>query len=92
MKKLKLHIFMAAALAASTLTGAAQEANRSGYFLEGYNFRHNLNPALAPERNYISIPAIGNMGIGINSNVGVSTFLYKLNGTDQLTTFMSNTV
>lgn len=91
MKNLKLYI-AAAAVAASTLTGAAQETNRSGYFLEGYNFRHNLNPALAPERNYITLPAIGNMGIGINSNVGISTFLYKLNGTDQLTTFMSPTV
>ena len=92
MKKLKLYILTAATLAASTLTGAAQEANRSGYFLEGYNFRHNLNPAFAPERNYVSIPALGNMGIGLNANIGVSTFLYKMPGTDQLTTFMSNTV
>ena len=91
MKHLKQYI-AAAAVAASTLMGVAQEANRSGYFLEGYNFRHNINPALAPERNYISFPALGNLGIGLNSNMGVSTFLYKLPGTDQLTTFMSPTV
>lgn len=91
MKQLKLYI-AAAAVAASTLVGTAQEANRSGYFLEGYNFRHNINPALAPERNYVSMPVLGNLGIGLNSNMGVSTFLYKMPGTDQLTTFMSPTV
>lgn len=69
----------------------AQEASRSGYFLEGYNFRHQLNPAFAPEQNYVSIPALGNLGIGAMSNVGVNTFLYKMPNGD-LTTFMNSSV
>lgn len=81
----------AATVAACTLTASAQEASRTGYFLEGYNFRHQLNPAFAPEQNYVSIPALGNFGVGLQSNVGVNTFLYKMPNGD-LTTFMNSTV
>lgn len=64
------------------------QALRTGYFLEGYTYRHELNPAFAPERNYVSIPALGNLNLSVNSNVGLSTFLYPTrNG--ELTTFMS---
>lgn len=84
-------IFAGIALACSAAGVSAQEAPRTAYFLDGYTFRHQLNPAFSGERNYISIPALGNLGIGMNSNVGVNTFLYKL-GDGRLTTFMSPTV
>ncbi len=32
------------------------QALHSGYFLEGYTYRHLMNPAFEPERNYVSIP------------------------------------
>ena len=67
---------LAGAVAAGALLGVnAQEANRSGYFLDGYTFRHAINPAFAPERNYVSIPVLGNFGVSAMSNVGVSTFI-----------------
>lgn len=69
----------------------AQEASRSGYFMDGYSFRHELNPAFANDHNYVSIPALGNVNASLNGNVGVKTFLYKL-PSGQLTTFMSPTV
>lgn len=83
-----LKSYFAAILLASTCSVAtsAQEALRSAYFLEGYNYRHELNPAFAPERNYVSFPVLGNLSVGLNSNVGLSTFLYPMNG--QLATFM----
>ncbi len=90
MKTIKPYI-LAGAIAAGALGLHGQEASRSGYFLEGYNFRHQLNPAFAPEQNYVSIPALGNLGIGAMSNVGVNTFLYKLPNGD-LTTFMNSSV
>jgi hypothetical protein len=69
----------------------AQESMRSAYFMDGFTYRHELNPAFMGEHNYISIPILANMNIGINSNVGVNTFLYKMpNG--QLTTFMNSSV
>lgn len=86
------HKLTAALLLAASATASAQEASRSGYFMDGYSFRHELNPAFAGEQNYISIPALGNIKAGLASNVGVNTFLYKLPGSDKLTTFMSPTV
>lgn len=82
---------IAGALAAATFGASAQEASRAGYFLEGYNFRHQLNPAFAPENNYVSMPILANFGVGVNSNMGLKTFIYKMpNG--QLTTFMNQSV
>lgn len=76
------------------LTASAQEASRSAYFLDGYSYRHMLNPAFGGERNYISIPALANIDLGLYSNVGVNNFLYKTAPGSQykLTTFMSPTV
>lgn len=93
---MKLSKYIIAVVAASGFIAAnAQEAPRSAYFLDGYSYRHELNPAFMGERNYVSIPALGNWDISLFSNVGVSTFLYKYNvpGSDyKLTTFMSPTV
>lgn len=82
---------LAAAVAGLSLSANAQDASRTAYFLDGYTFRHQLNPAFSGERNYISIPALGNMYVGTNANIGVNTFLYKM-GNGKLTTFMSPTV
>lgn len=86
--------FIISLAACCALTTSAQEVSRSAYFLDGYTYRHQLNPAFAGERNYISIPAIANINVGLFSNVGVNTFLYKTQPGSQykLTTFMSPTV
>ncbi|MDE5642748.1 MAG: hypothetical protein K2I56_04585 [Muribaculaceae bacterium] len=92
MKAIRTYIIAAAAAVA--FTSNAQEAARSAYFLDGYSYRHMLNPALGNDNNYVSIPALGNVGLGMASNVGVNTFLYKTAPGSQysLTTFMSPTV
>lgn len=76
------------------MAASAQEAPRSAYFMDGYSFRHELNPAFMGERNYFSIPVLGNYDIALFSNVGVDKFLYKTQPGSQykLTTFMSPTV
>ena len=70
---------------------ASAQALHSGYFLEGYTYRHLMNPAFEPERNYVSIPGIGNINMGTQSNVGLNTFLYPY-GNGKLTTFMNSAV
>ena len=73
--KHKIYVALAAAtFGMAAMTATAQEALRSAYFLPGYNFRHELNPALAPERGYVALPAIGGLNVGLNSNIGLSTF------------------
>lgn len=85
------HIFAAAAVLSATAAFANDDAARTAYFLDGYIYRHNLNPAFADDHGYVSIPVLGNINAGMLSNVGVNTFLYKL-PSGQLTTFMSPTV
>ena len=72
-------------------TANAQEAPRTAYFLDGYTMRHELNPAFAPERNYVSMPVLANLDVSLFSNVGLNTFLYptKAGSPYKLTTFMS---
>lgn len=81
---------LAGALALTSFASSAQ-ASLSGYFLEGYNFRHQLNAAFAPENNFIAVSPLGNLNVGLESNVGLSTFVYKLPD-GRLTTFMNSSV
>jgi len=77
-----------------TFMGSAQSF-RSAYFLEGLSTRHRMNPAFMSERNYVSVPGLGNTGAGVQGNVGLTDFIYKYDdpkGKYDLTTFMSSTV
>ena len=88
--KTKIYTLISAAVLVGSCLTASAQALHSGYFLEGYTFRHQLNPAFSAERNYISIPALGNINIGTQGNVGLGTFLYPQN--DQLVTFMHSSI
>ena len=71
--------FLAVAALGMASAASAQNLN-SGYFTEGYLYRHDLNPAFANEQNYIAMPALGNFNVGINSNLGVNDVLFNVNG------------
>lgn len=84
----------AACLSLATMSVAAQ-GFRSTYFLEGSTYRHEMNPSFMGERNYVAIPILGQFGVGVQSNVGVSSFLFKLNDPASkynLTTFLHPSV
>lgn len=89
MKKI-VHILFAAALLLPAFNVSAQQNLRSAYFLDGYNFRYKMNPALAPERPFFSMPLLGNLGLGVESNLGLSSFLYPKG--DELVTFLHPSV
>lgn len=88
-KMLKAFVFTGLLIASTT----AIAQNRTGYFLEGNLYRHNLNPAFMGERGYVSFPILGNMNIQTQGNVGYSNFIYKTNtpGYTQ-TTFLNSSV
>ena len=87
MKRILLSIIALAAVSASVY---GQTAPRTAYFLDGYNYRHLLNPAFASSRSYFTLPVLGYTDFSLQSNLGVKTFLYPYNG--QLTTFMNGAV
>ena len=87
MRKTIIFIFVAFAAAGSAF---AQQTFRSTYFLEGYNQRHQFNPAFASRTSYFSLPVFGSFNLETQSNMGVSTFLYPVDG--KLVTFMNSAV
>lgn len=77
---------------ASTAVCSAQMGNlRTAYFLDGYTYNYKLNPAFAPERGFLAIPLLGNPGVAVESNLGLSTFLYPTSN-GGLTTFLDDSV
>ena len=62
----------------------------SSYFLDGTLYNSRLNPAMKAERNYLSL-TLGNISFRTKGNVGISNFLYPVEG-DKLATFMSGSV
>ena len=82
----KPYILIAAALLA---TGAAAQ-NPSAYFMEGSTFRSQFNPAFAPLRGYVNIPAIGGVNINVGGNIAVDNILFSRDG--KLVTLLDSSV
>ena len=89
MKNIAKYMMGAAMMCAAT--GVSAQALNSGYFLDGYLFKHQLNPALESDKSYFSIPVLGNMNFGTMGNVGLANFIYPTAG-NKLTTFMNSSV
>lgn len=90
MKNLK-KIYITILLITASAVVYGQQNLRTAYFLDGYTYNFKMNPSFAPERSFISLPLLGNSGIGLESNLGLSTFLYPTDD-GKLTTFMSSSV
>ena len=84
----KAFYILLAAFMLLPFAASAQQNLRSGYFLDGYIYKYKMNPAMAPERGFFAIPVLGNVSLGAESNLGLSTFLYPTES-GRLTTFLS---
>lgn len=71
-----------AALSALLMAGAAAQAQNtySGYFNDNYLYRYQMNPAFDNERNFVSIPALGNINLSMQGNLHVSDLIYNVDG------------
>lgn len=88
---MKRIIYTSIALLLSSVSLMAQQDLRTAYFLDGYTYSYKMNPAISPERGFFAMPFLGNLGLGLESNLGVSTFLFPTSN-GQLTTFLNNSV
>lgn len=78
-----------ACLIALILAGTSQaiaQNNASSYFLDGYNYRFQMNPAFGNEKTVISIPALSNLNVSIKGNLSLTDVLYNVNGKTTLFT------
>lgn len=93
MKKEKINSFMRAIRFAMLVAMAfvwnmsSAQNTQSGYFTDGYLYKFETNPAIGNEQNFIAIPALGNINVGMNSTFGIDNVLYNVNG--KTTTFLN---
>lgn len=89
MKKNFKHILAAAVLFIVPLVSGAQ-ALKGSYFLDNSMNRHEMNPAFAPRADYFQMLGIGNLGLGLGTNLGIPTFFYP--GDNELLPFLNQKV
>lgn len=80
-------LLVASLLVATNMLG--QNTN-SGYFVEEYTYRHQLNPAYGNENEYVALPLLGNLDFTLKGNLHLTDIFYNING--QTTTFLNPNV
>ncbi|MBR0240803.1 MAG: hypothetical protein IJQ52_06770 [Bacteroidales bacterium] len=83
---MKRIIISIAALAAAFSASYAQDF-QTGYFMDDYIFAYKMNPALRPEKSFVSLPGIGGFSVRTNGNIGIDNLLFPLSN-GKLGTFM----
>lgn len=73
----KIALLAGVALAAAPV-GA--QNTYSGYFLENYNYRHQMNPAFGNENGFVGFPVLGNLNIAMRGTLHTSSLLYNVGG------------
>lgn len=58
---------------------SAQNLN-SGYFNDGYLYRHGSNPAFGNDQNYVAMPGVGNLNVSVLGNLRVDDVIHNVNG------------
>lgn len=76
----KIYTKIAAVVMVLAPTGAIAQNLESGFFTEGYLYRHEMNPAIENSRNYIAMPFLGNINVGMSGNLGVRDVLFYKGG------------
>lgn len=79
---LNFKYLLGASLTIASCLSAAAQASYSGYYLENYTHRYQLNPALTDEsrKGFVAMPALGNLNIGMQGNLHVSNLIYPIDG------------
>ena len=72
----KSYIAAIALLIFTGISAYAQQNMRSAYFLDGYTYAYKMNPAFQGERGFLSVPALGKVSLGAETNLGLSSVLY----------------
>lgn len=81
--KLNKKLYIAAIALVSSVVSVAQNT-QSGYFLDCYTYRYQMNPAMANDKNFVSMPGLGNVNIDIKGNLGLKDVLYNIDGRTSL--------
>lgn len=95
MKSNILQILLFLMLIGGVSTNSMAQRLQSGYFTNGYLYRHQMNPAMGNDSiNYISIPFFGNNHVSTLANIGYENIFqpnpqYPEHSNEEFTTFMN---
>ena len=78
MNKLIRNIALVAGLAAATCASA--QNTYSGYFINNYLYRSEMNPAFGNAENYVGFPGLGNLNAGMAGNLHLDNIFYNIDG------------
>ena len=68
-------------LAVASVAAASSQTNAySGYFLDNFLYRYQMNPAFGNEYNFVGFPGLGNLSVETQGTVHLNKILYSLNG------------
>ena len=79
MNKINKILPLAMAVMASVASADAQNTY-SGYFIDNYAYRHEMNPAFGNDDNMVSMPGLGNVNIGMQGNLHLRDVIYTIDG------------
>ncbi len=71
---------IALSLAALSLMSVSAQESSTGYFMENYNMKWQMNPALGNRNGYVGFPGLGNVNVAVNGNLSPTDIVYPLNG------------
>lgn len=71
-------------------TAMMAQYNTSSYFTEGNLYRHEINPAIDNEMDYVAMPVMGNVQMNMNGNLAIDNIFFARNG--KTMTFMNPTI
>ena len=69
-----------ALIAVASAVAMSAQNTYSGYFLDNYNYRFQMNPAMGNTDNFVSMPALGNLNVAMRGNLHLSGVLYNHDG------------
>lgn len=64
------------ALSALMCFSASAQNLRTGYFLDGYSYRYQFNPAFQGDRGFFAMPFLSRMSLGAETSIALKDFLY----------------
>ena len=91
---MKRYILSAAALLGALIVALPVSGQmRTSYFLNGSTQRYDLNPALSPQRGYLSIPVAGSLYTNVETNfLSAENFFYPNGQNNGVVTYMHKSV
>lgn len=77
----------AAAIICASATAIEAQSLQGAYFLDDYTYRFTTNPARGNSANFVSMPALANIGVAMNGTLAATDVLYNVDG--RTTTFLN---